>query len=428
MAEKDGILLLSMTTTKFKNTEIGRIPEDWEVKSIESITDVVTGATPSTAIPEYWGGDIRWMSSGELNDKFIYDVEGRITELGYANAGTHMLPVHCVLIGLAGQGKTRGTAAYNFVELCTNQSIGAILPHKSYDSLYLYYYINSLYTYLRILSSGDGGRGGLNKNLLLQLQIPFPPSKEEQSRIASALFDIDTLIRDLDRTIEKKKNIRQGAMEQLLSGKKRLPGFKGEWLEMKVSEIGKLSGAGVDKKSKPDEVPVRLVNFLDVYHRNRIAQCELHHWVTATPEKVLSCNVKRGDIFFTPSSEMPDDIGQSAVAVDDMENVCYSYHIYRLRPSITLDPDYGAYAFQNKYFFDQVKVESEGSGKRYVVSINKFKELYALLPPTLEEQRAIAATLTAMDDEIAVLQMERDKYANIRSGMMDDLLTGAKRI
>lgn len=113
---------------------------------------------------------------------------------------------------------------------------------------------------------------------------------------------------------------------------------------------------------------------------------------------------------------------------EDMENVCYSYHIYRLRPFIELDPDYGAYAFQNKYFFDQVKVESEGSGKRYVVSLNKFKELYALLPPTVEEQRAIAATLTAMDDEIAVLQMERDKYANIRSGMMDDLLTGAKRI
>lgn len=417
-----------MIETKFKNTEIGRIPEDWEVKSIESITDVVTGATPSTSIPEYWGGDIRWMSSGELNDKFIYDVEGRITELGYANAGTHMLPVHCVLIGLAGQGKTRGTAAYNFVELCTNQSIGAILPHKSYDSLYLYYYINSLYTYLRMLSSGDGGRGGLNKNLLLQLQIPFPPTKEEQSRIASALFDIDTLIRDLDRTIEKKQNIRQGAMEQLLSGNKRLPRFKGEWIEMKVSEIGKLSGAGVDKKSNPDEVPVRLVNFLDVYHRSRIANSELHHWVTATPEKVQSCNVKRGDIFFTPSSEMPDDIGQSAVAVEDMENVCYSYHIYRLRPFIELDPDYGAYAFQNKYFFDQVKVESEGSGKRYVVSLNKFKELYALLPPTVEEQQAIASTLTAMDDEIAMLQLERTKYANIRSGMMDDLLTGAKRI
>lgn len=296
------------------------------------------------------------------------------------------------------------------------------------DGQYLSYYFRGKdgRKLMTMLAQG-ATRYNLSKENFMASEIELPV-KEEQSRIASALFDIDTLICDLDRTIEKKQNIRQGAMEQLLSGKKRLPGFKGEWIEMKVSEIGKLSGAGVDKKSNPDEVPVRLVNFLDVYHRSRIANSELHHWVTATPEKVQSCNVKRGDIFFTPSSEMPDDIGQSAVAVEDMENVCYSYHIYRLRPFIELDPDYGAYAFQNKYFFDQVKVESEGSGKRYVVSLNKFKELYALLPPTVEEQQAIASTLTAMDDEIAMLQLERTKYANIRSGMMDDLLSGTKRL
>jgi len=305
---------------------------------------------------------------------------------------------------------------------------GFHIKDKDVDGKYLSYYFRGKQGRKLMTMLAQGAtRYNLSKENFMASEIELPLS-DEQSRIATALYDIDTLIRNLDRTIEKKKNIRQGAMEQLLSGKKRLPGFKGEWIEMKISEIGKISGAGVDKKSNPNEVPVRLVNFLDVYRRNRIAQCELHHWVTATPEKVLSCNVKRGDIFFTPSSEMPDDIGQSAVAIEDMENVCYSYHIYRLRPLIELDPDYGAYAFQNKYFFDQVKVESEGSGKRYVVSLNKFKELYALLPPTVEEQRAIADTLTAMDDEIAVLQMERDKYANIRSGMMDDLLFGIKRL
>ncbi len=422
-----------MTTAKFKNTEIGRIPEDWEVKELGTSALIKArigwqGLTTQEYLDagEYYlitgtdfkDGKINWSGCHFVTkerydqDKFIQikkqDVlvskDGTIGKVAYLDEipGKGTLNSGVFVIRSKDSKITQPFLAIVFLSKYFDNFIDKILAGSTIVHLY--------------------------QKDIVNFTFPVPPTKEEQSRIATALFDIDTLIRDLDRTIEKKQNIRQGAMEQFLSGKKRLPGFKGEWLEMKVSEIGKLSGAGVDKKSNPGEVPVRLVNFLDVYHRNRIAQCELHHWVTATPEKVLSCNVKRGDVFFTPSSEMPDDIGQSAVAVDDMENVCYSYHIYRLRPSITLDPDYGAYAFQNKYFFDQVKVESEGSGKRYVVSINKFKELYALLPPTLEEQRAIAATLTAMDDEIAVLQMERDKYANIRSGMMDDLLTGTKRL
>lgn len=110
----------------YKQTELGIIPDDWEVKRISDFTSIITGGTPSTLRPEYWGGNIMWMSSGELNKKFVFDVEGRITTEGLLNSSTHMIPPFCVLIGLAGQGKTRGTAAYNYISLCTNQSIAAI--------------------------------------------------------------------------------------------------------------------------------------------------------------------------------------------------------------------------------------------------------------------------------------------------------------
>ena len=176
-----------VTKHKMKNTEIGFIPEDWDVKSIKDCTDVVTGATPSTKIDEYWGGHIKWMSSGELNNKFIYEVKGRITQEGYNNSGTHMIPPHCVLIGLAGQGKTRGTAAYNYIPLCTNQSIGSILPNDEiFDSLFQFYYLDSQYDNLRLLSAGDGGRGGLNKQLILNLLFPNP-KPQEQKAIAKVL-------------------------------------------------------------------------------------------------------------------------------------------------------------------------------------------------------------------------------------------------
>ena len=196
----------------YKWTELGVIPEEWEVKQISEFTSIVTGGTPNTLHAEYWGGDILWMNSGELNYKFIYNVVGRVTCLGLQNSSTHILPAQCVLIGLAGQGKTRGTAAYNYVSLCTNQSIAAILPNDTYNSLYLYYVIDSLYDYLRLLSSGDGGRGGLNKKLLNALYIRFPHSKSEQTAIAEALSDVDALIAGLDKKIEKKRLIKQGAM------------------------------------------------------------------------------------------------------------------------------------------------------------------------------------------------------------------------
>ena len=144
-----------------------RLPEfsgEWNQFRLGEMTEIYSGGTPSTTISEYWGGSIPWMSSGELNNKKIYDVEGRITQKGMQNSSAHLIPKYCVLIGLAGQGKTRGTAAYNYISLCTNQSIAAIYPNdKKFDSRFLYYIIDSMYESLRELSSGDGGRGGLTK-------------------------------------------------------------------------------------------------------------------------------------------------------------------------------------------------------------------------------------------------------------------------
>ena len=152
-----------------------RLPEfsgEWNQFRLGEMTEIYSGGTPSTTISEYWGGSIPWMSSGELNNKKIYDVEGRITQKGMQNSSAHLIPKYCVLIGLAGQGKTRGTAAYNYISLCTNQSIAAIYPNdKKFDSRFLYYIIDSMYESLRELSSGDGGRGGLTKGLISNLEI-----------------------------------------------------------------------------------------------------------------------------------------------------------------------------------------------------------------------------------------------------------------
>jgi len=121
----------------YKRTEVGVIPGDWDTKTIGSFAYCTAGGTPSTQCIDYWDGPIRWMNSGELNLKIVHEVEGRITKKGLENSSTKLIPSKCVLIGLAGQGKTRGTVAMNMVELCTNQSIAAILPNPSYFVKYL---------------------------------------------------------------------------------------------------------------------------------------------------------------------------------------------------------------------------------------------------------------------------------------------------
>lgn len=141
----------------YKKSELGEIPEDWVVTSIGQFTDCCAGGTPSTKISAYWGGTHPWMSSGELHLKQVYAVADYITDEGLVNSSTKYVPKNSVLVGLAGQGKTRGTVAINRIELCTNQSIAAIFPSKHHSTEFLFYNLDSRYEELRSLSTGDGG-------------------------------------------------------------------------------------------------------------------------------------------------------------------------------------------------------------------------------------------------------------------------------
>lgn len=196
--------------------------KSWENFRIGDLSSVQAGATPSTEKSEYWNGDIRWMNSGEINLKYVREVQNRITQKGYDSTSTHMLPLHCVLLGLAGQGKTRGTAAINLVELCTNQSIAAIYPSDCFDSFFLYHLLDSKYSDLRMLSSGEGTRGGLTKRQIENIELLMPTDLAEQSAIAKVLTDMDAEIEGLEKKLAKYGQVKQGMMKQLLTGKIRL--------------------------------------------------------------------------------------------------------------------------------------------------------------------------------------------------------------
>lgn len=204
-------------------TRIMGFSSEREEYSINDITRaVITGGTPSTSREEYYGGDIPWLASTEIHQKRITKPTTYITELGLNNSSAKIAPENSVLIALAGQGKTRGTAAFLTKPMALNQSLAALVTNEKCDSEFLYYLIESMYLPLRELSSGDGGRGGLNKKLIKGFLVTIPVDVSEQRAIADTLLAMDEEIQNLETEREKMIQIREGAMDDLLTGRVRL--------------------------------------------------------------------------------------------------------------------------------------------------------------------------------------------------------------
>ena len=166
----------------------------WEQHKLGDHSEIVAGGTPNTGHPEYWNPkEIPWMSSGEINNKVIYSTDNMISKIGFSNSSAKWVKEKSVLIALAGQGKTRGTVAISEIPLTTNQSIAAIQPDSFLYYKFLFQNLEERYNELREVSSGDGTRGGLNKQIISDLEV-LAPEIQEQIKIGDFLCGIDTLI------------------------------------------------------------------------------------------------------------------------------------------------------------------------------------------------------------------------------------------
>ena len=199
---------------RFKADDGSEFP-DWEEKKIDDVATCFAGATPSTKIPEYWEeGTIRWMSSGEVNNGQIHDTEKRISQLGFDKCSTKMVKPNSVVMALAGQGKTRGMVAITRVPLCTNQSLCAIETNDEICDDYLYQYLQTQYNNLRLISSGDGTRGGLNLKLVGGYVVVVP-YLEEQQKIANCLSSLDEVIEKQKEKLAAWEELKKGLLQQM---------------------------------------------------------------------------------------------------------------------------------------------------------------------------------------------------------------------
>jgi len=403
----------------YKRTEVGVIPEDWDLKPLGEFVSYTNGKAHEKSIIDHGTFVV-------VNSKFI-STEGLIRKYSQ----------HCfcpasrgdVLMVMSDVPNGRAIAKCYWVErnnaYTVNQRICILKPLRI-DGKLLFYMLNRNPFYLAF---DDGAKQtNLRRGDVLTCPLGVPKSEAEQRAIATALSDIDALLAQLDQLITKKRDLKQAAMQQLLTGQTRLPGFSGDWKIRQLGEIGEVSGAGVDKTINPGEVSVLLLNYLDVYKKNFLRSAEFSQEVTAKPDQVRRCAVQRGDIFFTPSSEVRDDIGHSAIALEDMPDVVYSYHVVRLRLVEDWDVLFRAYAFKSKYFMDQASTQCEGSGTRYVITLPKFRAITVRFPTDVAEQNAIATILFEMDSELTTLEVRREKIKALKQGMMQELLTGRIRL
>ncbi len=182
-------------------------------KNLGEVSDIVLGGTPNKTKHEYWeNGTIPWMSSGEVNKKKIYSTDNFITQAGYNNSSATMVPADSTVIALAGQGKTRGLVARIKISLSTNQSLATLIPKDIIINDYLYYYLESQYNKLREVSSGDGSRGGLNKEILKKYPIIIP-SIQVQEHVVSIPDKFDKLANDISEGLPKEIDLRQKEYE-----------------------------------------------------------------------------------------------------------------------------------------------------------------------------------------------------------------------
>lgn len=214
---------VSLRCGKSDNAPRLRFPEfsgEWVEKKIKEFANCYAGATPSTKERKYWeNGTIPWLSSGEVNKKHISFTDNFITKIGYDSCSTKMIPANTVVMALAGQGKTRGTVAITEIELCTNQSLASIVTNETVDDKFLLYYLETQYSNLRAISSGDGTRGGLNLNIINEYSV-FLASLPEQKKIAAFFTLLDRRIQKQRQLVERLKTYKRGVIKQYFSAQK----------------------------------------------------------------------------------------------------------------------------------------------------------------------------------------------------------------
>ncbi|MBQ9343709.1 MAG: restriction endonuclease subunit S [Kiritimatiellae bacterium] len=412
-----------MNRPAFKNSELGPIPADWEVKRLGEICDDCGYGIGAEAVPF------------DGTNKYI-----RITDIDERSHRFKPSPLCSPSFVLEDRVVGRG----DILVARTGASVGKSYIYDETDGHLLFagflmrvhvakaeprfvFYTTTTPQFAQwvLQESARSGQPGLNLAQLRTFCLAIPPLTE-QRRIAAALSDADAWIESLDKLIEKKKLVKQGAMQALLSGKTRLPGFSGKWGEKRLGEIGEFrKGAGISREEGRSGI-IPAVRYGELYtHHDCIIRAFGSHISEAIARRATL--LKPGDILFACSGETKEEIGKCAAFIQPVRAYAGGDLLIMTPNPALCDSTFMGYALNSAECQAQKSASGQGDA---VVHLHKdaLEELEIRLPPTLAEQTAIAAVLSDMDAELAALSREKAKAEQIKQGMMQELLTGRTRL
>jgi type I restriction enzyme, S subunit len=410
----------------YKRTGVGVIPADWEARAVGRMGSVVAGKALAVRTP----GRLR----PYLRTKNVFDGRidlGDVLWMPMTESQFEAYQVHPgdVLLNEGQSLELVGRCAiYNgeYHEPCAIQN--QLVRFRAYDGVsaeyaaHLFRYCQQTGVFARIaLQTTSIAHLGVGR--FQRLLLPWPAQEVEQRAIAAALSDVDALIEALDAAVAKKRAIKLAAMQQLLTGNTRVPGFRGEWVCCKLADLGQFSkGRGIRRDDVTDH-GVACIRYGELY--TRYDNYVLNPASRIPPEVALSAlPIHIGDLLFAGSGETAEEIGKCVAYVG--EEVAYAGgDIVVLTPS-EQNPIYLGHLMNHREVAQQKARYGQGDAVVHISARNL--ALVDVTLPSKDEQDAIACVLLDMDAEIAALEKRREKTRAIKQGMMQALLTGRVRL
>lgn len=409
----------------------GIVPEDWEVKKLEEIGGFFKGKGISKSdLVEEGLNAIRYGEIYTVHNFFVKRFYSFIT----AETAQGSFKIQKGDILFAGSGETLGEIGKSVAflgdeEVYAGGDIIVLRPKENTcNPKFLGFLTNNDVFRRQTYRLGQGNSVvHIYPSNLKKIHLPLPPLPEQRA-IAACLGAWDRSIENLAKLVEAKKEQKKGLMQQLLTGKKRLEGFGGEWEEVGLGEIGETFN-GLTGKTKDDFGGGKpYVSYLNVFNNNKIGQGTKFDFVNIK-EGENQKELNYGDLIFTTSSETPDEVGMSSVILYEpkesifLNSFCFGL---RLENFDKLLPEFAVYVLRGNDFRKEMYKMAQGS-TRFNLSKSGFRKI-ELKIPSLKEQTAIASILAAADKEIGLLEKKLSAFRAQKKGLMQVLLTGKKRL
>ena len=408
----------------YKQTDVGVIPEDWEVCQVRQKGEVITGKALSANGPglqrpylrtrNVFDGriDIDDVLTMPMNDEQFAQFQIRNGDVLLNEGQSLELVGRCAIY----QDEFSGPCAIQNALLRFRAREGVSEKFASY--LFRYCQQTGVFARIALQTTSVAHLGG---SRFERLQLAWPTDGEQRA-IAKALSDVDALLGALEQLFAKKRDIKADAMQRLLTGRTRLPGFKGEWEVKRLGDLGQFSkGSGVTKNEALSG-SLGCVRYGELYTRHNDVIRTLYSWISP---KVAStaARLRKSDILFAGSGETKEEIGKCAAFINDVEAYAGG-DIIILRPR-EADAVFLGYILNTPPINRQKASRGQGDAVVHISSSALASIGFKL--PDLAEQTAIAEVLSDMDAELAALEHRREKTRALKQGMMQELLTGRTR-